>query len=137
MTIADDNLAVVTAYLAARKEGDGSTAFDYLADDISQTLMFDMPGAASPWRGIDGIKALRKHVRRMIPNRSESATTAVHASDHSVVIETTHHGVTHKSEPYENRYCYIYEVADGKIHAIREYSDSYYAREKLLPMPED
>ncbi len=135
MTSAEDNVAVVMAYLKARKEGDGSAAFDFLADDITQTLMFEMPGAASPWRGIDGIKAFREHTRRMLPQRSETEINQVHGSDGAVVIECVHHGVTHRGEPYENRYCYIYELADGRIRAIREYSDSYYAREKLLPAP--
>lgn len=136
MTLAEDNLAVVQGYLAARRDGDEEAAFGFLAGDVSQTLMFEMPGAASPWQGLDGMRALRQHVRRMIPTRSESEETAIHASDHSVVIETTHHGTTHRGEPYDNRYCYIYEVEGGRIRAIREYADSYYAREKLLPGPE-
>ncbi len=71
MTLADDNLAVVNAYLAARRDGDGEAAFDFLAEDISQTLMFEMPGAASPGEHRRDA-ALRKHVRRMVPIRSES-----------------------------------------------------------------
>ncbi len=135
MALADDNVAVVMAYRDAVKTGDGSAAFEFLSDDISQTLMFEMPGAASPWQGHDGIRAFRKHVRRMLPKPSQAEITSVHGSDDAVIIEAIHHGETHRGEPYNNRYCYIYEVEGGKIRAIREYCDSHYARERLLPPP--
>jgi ketosteroid isomerase-like protein len=49
------------------------------------------------------------------------------ASSGALVITETHgSGALADGRPYDNRYCWAFEVKDGKVFAIREYMDSLY-----------
>ena len=41
-------------------------------------------------------------------------------------METLGIGKMKDGKDYSNRYCWVVEVKDGKIFAVREYMDSYY-----------
>lgn len=43
-----------------------------------------------------------------------------------VAVETLGIGKMKDGRDYSNRYCWVVEVKDGKIFAVREYMDSYY-----------
>jgi uncharacterized protein len=43
-----------------------------------------------------------------------------------VITETRGEGALADGRPYENRYCWAFEIKDGKVFAIREYMDSLY-----------
>lgn len=43
-----------------------------------------------------------------------------------VITETRGSGALADGRAYENRYCWAFEIRDGKVFAIREYMDSLY-----------
>lgn len=43
-----------------------------------------------------------------------------------VICETRGEGMTADGRPYNNNYCWAFEMKDGKVFAIREYMDSLY-----------
>jgi ketosteroid isomerase-like protein len=43
-----------------------------------------------------------------------------------VAVETRGVGQMKNGTHYDNRYCWVVEVKDGKVFAVREYMDSYY-----------
>jgi len=49
----------------------------------------------------------------------------------TVFAELTVTARTSKDRAYENHYCFVVDVRDGKIAAIREYMDTLYADEVL------
>lgn len=128
---AQDNVDLVLAYLDARKRGDLDAAFDLVADDASQRLMFEMPGSPGVWHGKDGLRSFVTNLKRLFPGGTTVTVERIHGSETSVAVETVNSGTTFKGTEYRNRYCYIYEITDGKISAIREYADSHYARDAL------
>jgi uncharacterized protein len=128
---AQDNVDLVLAYLAARGRGDVDAALDLVADDASQRLMFAMPGSPGVWHGKEGLRGFVDNLKRLFPDGTTVTVERIHGSGDSVAVETTNSGTTFKGTEYSNRYCYIYEIVDGKISEIREYADSHYARDVL------
>jgi ketosteroid isomerase-like protein len=50
-----------------------------------------------------------------------------------VCVESFSTGKTMDGKIYENDYCWVFEVSNGKIDAMREYMDSHYTA-KLFGM---
>lgn len=50
-----------------------------------------------------------------------------------VCVESNSTGTTLDGKGYDNDYCWVFEVADGKIDSMREYMDSHYTA-KLFGM---
>jgi uncharacterized protein len=50
-----------------------------------------------------------------------------------VCVESNSTGETMDGKVYDNDYCWVFEVSDGKIDAMREYMDSHYTA-KLFGM---
>ena len=46
------------------------------------------------------------------------------AVEDNVVVETESHAVRPDGGTYENVYCWIFTIADGKIRTVREYADT-------------
>ena len=128
---AKQNVELVKTYMEARRHGNLDTALEMLTDDITHTFMFDMPGVRSEWRGKEGITEFTAHVKRMLPQGSKIEIKRIHATDDSVVVESVNSGKAHNGKDYSNKYCFIYEIKNGKIKAIREYTDSHYSIENL------
>ena len=41
-----------------------------------------------------------------------------------MIVELTNRSTTAGGRPYENEYCFVYDLEGGKIRAIREYVDT-------------
>ncbi len=128
---AEKNIEIVQSYLAARGRGDLDAALEYIADDFSQRLMFQMPDNPGEWHGKEGLRAFVSNIRRLFPDGSTVTVERIWGSEDAVIAETINSGHTNNDLDYSNKYCYIYEITDGKISAVREYADSYYARTVL------
>ena len=50
-----------------------------------------------------------------------------------VCVESNSTGKTMDGKAYDNDYCWVFEISDGKIDAMREYMDSHYTA-KLFGM---
>jgi uncharacterized protein len=57
------------------------------------------------------------------------------ADEDWVVIEAVGDMVTKEGERYDNHYCLLYRLRDGKIVEIREYNDSLLCERVLGPYP--
>jgi ketosteroid isomerase-like protein len=85
-------------------------------------------GKESVVRDLHGyVSSLLKH-RRTVPFRFI-------ADDEWVVVEARGDMVTHAGERYDNHYCLIYRIENGKIREIREYQDSTLCERVLGPFP--
>ena len=50
----------------------------------------------------------------------------------TVIVELTNRGTPDNGKRYENEYCFLYEIEDGKIRRIREYVDTLTVKETLM-----
>jgi ketosteroid isomerase-like protein len=121
---AAENLKLMQDLFARIAAGDRTAFNDCLADDVvmrvtghyswSQTFV----GKAAVLRDLYGyLGTLVAEGRRTIPLRFI-------AGDDHVVVEARGEMRTKAGVPYNNEYCLIYRLKDGKIVEFREYCDS-------------
>jgi len=121
---AAENKRLMQEIFARVAVGDGSLFVEHLADDVvmrvsgqnswSQTFT----GKQSVLRDLFGVVRERTSgVRKTIPLRFV-------ADDDVVVIEARGEMTSRTGVPYNNEYCLIYRLRDGKIVEITEYNDS-------------
>jgi uncharacterized protein len=104
--------------------GDVKAAFTNLADDVTWSIPGSIPNLSGTKRGKDGIFAFLGSVAKVFPAGLKSEVKHVHAAGDTVVLEMTNRGTTADGKPYENDYCFVFEVDGGKIRRIREYVDT-------------
>src|SRR5439155_3432731 len=59
------------------------------------------------------------------------------AEGNRVAMELEVRGTLKHGEPYRNFYHHRFEIEDGKVQSLREYMDSHYTAQTLLPFLEE
>jgi hypothetical protein len=120
---AAENKKMMEELFARIAAGDRSTFADCLADDVTMRVTGHyswsrtFAGKPALLRDLHGYLATLLAERRTIPLRFI-------AGDDHVVVEARGEMTTKAGVPYNNEYCLIYRLKDGKIVEIREYCDS-------------
>ncbi|MFB0612031.1 nuclear transport factor 2 family protein [Aurantiacibacter poecillastricola] len=84
--------------------------------------------------GMDIIDKFLAPVRGMFePGDPKVHVQTMFSAGDFVCVESRSTGKTADGKVYENDYCWVFEVRDGKIDAMREYMDSHYTA-KLFGM---
>jgi ketosteroid isomerase-like protein len=74
-------------------------------------------------------------MRSLLEEGSRTLPFRFIADDDWVVVEARGDLMTKAGERYDNHYCLIYRIEDGKIREIREYQDSTLCERVLGPFP--
>lgn len=114
---------VVQRAIDALNRGDTETFIRAFADDFD----FWMPGTtpvSGKTKGIEEFAALVGKVAGYLDVMITLTVTNVIACGEWVVTESVGHGVTKKGRDYDNTYCHIWQVRDGKIVRFVEYNDT-------------
>jgi hypothetical protein len=130
-----DNKKLMQEIFAAVARGERGAYVDRLADDVIMTVTGQYSwsrtfrGKESVMRDLYGYVASRVNEgRRTIPIR-------VLADEDWVVVEAVGEMTTREGTRYDNQYCLLYRLRDGKIVEIREYNDSILCERVLGPYP--
>ena len=129
------NRKLMETIFAGAAAGDRSSFVDALADDVTMTVTGQYSwsqtfhGKESVLRDLFGYVASLLRHRRTVPFR-------IIADDEWVAVEARGDMVTHAGERYDNHYCLIYRIENGKIREIREYNDSTLCERVLGPFPQ-
>jgi ketosteroid isomerase-like protein len=133
---ATENRKLMESIFARVAAGDRSALVDALADDVTMRVTGHyswsrtFKGKAALVRELYGyLNTLLAEGRRTIPLRFI-------AGDDHVVVEAQGDMRTKAGVPYENEYCLIYRLRDGRIVEIREYCDSALTEAVLGKFPE-
>ena len=95
-----------------------------LAPDIEYTLMGSTHRFARTFRGRDDVaKNLFAEVGAVLARGRMTPINAVAEGD-QVVVEFEGEGRTKDGRDYNNRYCSVFRIANGRIIHIREYLDT-------------
>jgi ketosteroid isomerase-like protein len=131
---AADNKKLMETIFAAVADGDRTAYVDALADDVTMTVTGQYSwsqtfhGKEAVLRDLYGYVASLLKYRRTVPFR-------LIADDEWVAVEARGDMETHTGERYDNHYCLIYRIENGKIREIREYNDSALCERVLGPYP--
>jgi ketosteroid isomerase-like protein len=125
---------VVQRYLDALLDGNIDTIRDSFAEDATWTIYGDLP-IAGPWEGRDRI--VDDFLSTVGGTLFEAGTQSFEfptliAEGDTVALEWRVRARTVGGADYDNVYCGIFTVRDGRISAAREYLDSAYAAQTLF-----
>jgi hypothetical protein len=119
-----DNKRLMEDVFAELAQGNGQPFMDALAEDIRWTVM-----GTGPWsRTYDGKRAVIDELMRPLFSQFaetyRNTATRMIADDEHVVVECRGEVTTKAGKPYNQRYCYVCRLGDGKVRELTEYLDT-------------
>lgn len=119
-----ENKQVVLDFYAAGARGDMDACFSLLADDIVWTNI----GTTKFSGTFSSKQALVEQLLEPLFSQLKAGITSnierLIAEGDVVVAQTTGSAETHDGIPYNNAYCQVIRVRDGKIAEVKEYLDT-------------
>ena len=119
-----ENKQVVIDFYEAGARGDMDACFALIADDISWSNI----GSTKFSGTFKGKQALTEQLLGPLFGQLKagiaSTLEALIAEDDIVVALTKGQAETHDGTPYNNTYCQVMRIADGKIAEVTEYMDT-------------
>jgi uncharacterized protein (TIGR02246 family) len=124
---------VVLNYVEALQRGDADAVRDSFAEQATWWLPGELP-LSGTWRGRDQIldEFLASAMQYYDPDTVSIEVTNVVAEGEQVALEWITRGRTARGNDYENFYSAIFVVRDDRIEAVREYTDTLYAKNVLF-----
>jgi len=130
---AAENKRLFQEIFAGLSVGNGRIFFDSLSDDFSCTVMGTTEWSKT-YRGKEVVRnQLMKPLFAQFADTYKNELTRIIAEDDYVVVECRGSVTTKEGKPYNNSYCWVCRVADGKIKELTEYSDTDLIRTALQP----
>jgi ketosteroid isomerase-like protein len=128
-----ENKQLFADIFAGLSVDDGRRFIDSLAEDFRWTIT-----GTTPWSGTyRGKEAVRtKLLQPLFAQFADRYTNALHrivAEGDCVVVECRGKVTTKTGKPYNNTYCWVCRLVDGKLTELTEYLDTELVATALLP----
>lgn len=134
MTAADNRRLMETLF-ADLAEGHGAAFVEHLADDV----VMRVTGRYSWSQTFHGKEALLRdlygYLRTVTQDTRKTIPLRFIADENHVAVEARGEMTNNDGVPYENEYCLVFRLANGKIVEMREYQDSTLCERILGPYP--
>lgn len=121
---AGENKQLMQRIFAELAKGNSKPFLDSLADDVRWTII----GTTAWSRTYEGKQAvLNELLRPLFSQFADQYTNTAQrfiAEDDFVVVECRGRVTTKSGQPYNNTYCYVLRLADGKVRELTEYLDT-------------
>ncbi len=104
----------------------------FTADAVWTVVPVSIPGSGDHEGAraiVDGFREIRSTL--FVDGDPKLHITNCFSSGRWVAVETHTIGRLRNGATYDNRYCWILEIADGRIHRLKEYMDGGYVAQKL------
>lgn len=132
MTAVEQNRLLVEHMFRELANGNPAAFSAAFADDIR----WHTPGHSIWSRTFHGKQAvlddLLGPVRSQLVERVRLAVLRILADGDHVIVEARGTATTKTGKPYNNEYCFIFRIADGKVAEITEYLDTEHATQALV-----
>jgi ketosteroid isomerase-like protein len=129
---AADNKRIVTEVFDGLSRADGRVFFDAMADDI----VWIIEGQSRYSRRYESKAAIQNElVPALFANFAtdyRNFADAIIAEDDRVVVLARGEVKTVRGEDYNNSYCFVLRMRDGKIAELREYMDTALAEARIV-----
>jgi len=106
-----------------------------LADDATWTVTGQYSWSRTFTRKEAILNDLHGHVRSLLVDRARTIAHRFIAEDDHVVVEAKGDNLTSSGARYDNDYCLVFRLENGKIKEVREYCDSVLTEKALGPFP--
>lgn len=132
--VSENNKAVVIKFIEAMGASDGVTAATCLAPDA-----FTLAKGFGKFAGVrhyDTIVGTVDAFKKLLPTGLCPDIKTITAEGERVVVEFEGNATTCDGKPYNNQYCMVFTLADGKIKQVNEYFCTKLADDVLWPLVE-
>jgi ketosteroid isomerase-like protein len=134
---AEANKKLVQEVFADSANRSGTTFADNLAEDATWVVTGQYSWSHE-FRGREAIQSgLMGHVRSFFAERPRTVAFNFVADGDYVAVEARGDNVTKAGLRYDNQYCLLFRIENGKIKQIKEYCDSTLVERVLGPFPEE
>lgn len=123
---------IVRRFVEACNRGDRVVIARLLAEEATFTIWGDLAvSGTTSGRAAIVHEFMPAAWAMFAPNTLQLRVETLVADGDRVAAEVLAVGVTAAGDPYRNRYCMVFDVRAGAIHAVREYMDTAYAARVL------
>ena len=130
---ATENKQLLQSIFVALAAGDGKPFIDSLADDVTWTITGTTPWSKT-YRGKQAVRAeLLRPLFAQFADQYRAQAGRIIAEDDLVVVEYRGRVTTKAGKPYNNTYCWVCRVANGKLIELTEYLDTQLVANALAP----
>jgi ketosteroid isomerase-like protein len=131
--VSGENKALMADVFTELSRGNGAPFYELLADDFSWTIM-----CSTAWsRTYAGKETVRKELLEPLfaqfADRYTNTAQRFIAEGDYVVVECRGAVTTTAGKPYNNSYCWVCRLADGKLRELTEYLDTELLSAALSP----
>jgi ketosteroid isomerase-like protein len=130
---AQDNKAILAEVFAATAKGNGRPFLDALADDVHWRIIGTTAWSRTYVGKSSVISDLLRPLGRQLGGPSIITATGFIAEGDVVVVQGTGHNQTVSGKAYENTYCWVIRMRDGKMSELTEYADTQLIASALNP----
>ena len=120
----DANRQRIQHVMAELDKGNGKPFVDTMADDFSWTIPGDTPWSRTYSGKQVVVNELLRPLYAQFATPYISTTRRVMADGDMVIIEFDGRVTTKAGKAYNNRYCYVCRMEDGKMKDLMEYLDT-------------
>jgi hypothetical protein len=118
------NKEIMTAIFAETAKGNGRPFVDAMAEDATWRAI-----GSNSWSGVfRGKQTILKDLLGMFRDRIGGSPTTIpsriHADGDFVIVQANGRNTTTDGKAYDNDYCLVIRMADGKIVEVTEYLDT-------------
>ncbi len=130
------NKKLVQQVFADSANRSGTTFADNLAEDASW-IVTGQYSWSHEFKGRDAIQTgLMGHFRSFFAERPRTVAFNFIADGDYVAVEARGDNVTKTGQRYDNQYCLVFKIENGRIKQIKEYCDSTLVERVLGPFPQ-
>ena len=127
----EESKKVVLELLKIVNKGDLNGMLDLLAEDATWWILGNIPPLTGMKNKQEMLELLNM-IGTIFPKGIRLIADHLIAEGDYVGVEAHSYGETAKGKIYQNKYHWKFEVREEKIHAVKEYTDTLYAKEVLL-----
>ncbi len=133
MSATDDNKQLMQSIFEGLARGDARL----FLDSLDEAAVWRMIGT-TPWSGVyAGKPAIRRDLLAPLfaqfADQYRNVADAIVAEGDTVVVECRGKVTTKTGQRYDNTYCWVCRLADGKIVSLTEYMDTQLVATALRP----
>lgn len=121
---AAENKKLIQDVFAAWARGDGSAFFNLLADDVRWTVIGTSPVSRAYMSKQEFLEGAVKPLSAKLAGPIQPTVRNVIAEGDQVVLQWEGRSTTKAGKPYNNTYCWVMKLANGKVQEGTAYIDT-------------
>jgi ketosteroid isomerase-like protein len=118
------NKQIMQGIFAELEQGNSQPLIEAMAEDFCWTVKGSGDWSRKYEGKQDVLTKLLKPLRAQFADQYTNSAHRLMAEDDLVVVESVGRVTTQAGQPYNNSYCFICRLAEGKLKEITEYCDT-------------